>query len=622
MSGWGGLRGALLALVTLFGLAPEARTADPTGTGFLDPSAEVYLDFFRGEEGQARLVFQGSLVSPEIRVERRSGFLVVELAGRVQMPQGLEELEVEDFLTPVVRVRLERGERQRLWLRLADHVPVSWFEHQEGSRVVLEVQRSVATAHAAYATRGSAAAAGGIAATGGSSAVQAEGRAFAVSGIAATGRSSAAQTESHAAAVGQGISLDFQDLDVRALLTLFAEFTGLNIVATDQISGRVTLRLDQVPWEQALELILDVLALSQERVGDVIVVRPRAEFEARQLERLRREREVLELEPIRTALLAVQHGRAEDFHRTLTHFGSAVKPSAKEHETGSIHVDARTNTLILHGPESRVQALSELVRALDTPTPQVLVETRIVIAEDSYLRDLGSRFGISGSRQQGGAAIGLSGQLSAAADLATGLEYGLRLRPDLPQRLNWALPMPMAGSGAVSILRRGVILDLELRALQEQGRGEILSNPRIVTSSGHRASISDGNQIPYRTLTEVGTPGEVRLVPANLSAEVTPVVTPSQQVVLHIRITKDEPNFALVVDGQPAIRGRAIDTQVIVNNGETVVLGGIFEQSARSREQSIPVLGEIPIMGSLFRNRVTSTGQAELVVFVTPHILP
>jgi type IV pilus assembly protein PilQ len=599
--GWGGFRRAIVTSMALLGIVSEAWTADSTGPHDVASSAEVQLDFFRGEEGQARLTFQGSITSPELRVERRPGFLAVELVERVQMPQGRETLDVEDFLTPVVRVRLERGEPQRLWLQLADRVPVFWSEHREGNRVVLEVHRGVDAARAMPANVHSPATVGGI---------------------AATDRSSAAQTSGDPSVVGNGISLDFQDLEVRALLTLFAEFTGLNIVATDQVSGRVTLRLDQVPWEQALDLILDVLALSQERVGDVIVVRPRAEFEARQLERLRREREVVELEPIRTALLAVQHGRAEDFHRTLMHFGSARMPPAREHDAGSVHVDARTNTLILHGPESRVHALSELVRALDTPTPQVLVETRIVIAEDSYLRDLGSRFGISASRQQGGTAIGISGQLSAAADLAMGLEYGLLLRPDLPQRLNWALPLPMAGSGAVSILRRGVILDLELRALQEQGRGKILSNPRIVTSSGHRASISDGNQIPYRTLTEVGTPGEVRLVPANLSAEVTPVVTPSQQIVLHIRITKDEPNFALVVDGQPAIRGRAIDTQVIVNNGETVVLGGIFEQSERSREQSIPVLGEIPVMGSLFRNRVTSAGQAELVVFVTPHILP
>lgn len=538
------------------------------------------LDFFRGEQGQAKLVLRGLQGIPRLRIERQSNFLVIELPQMTAISGKVGRLDVEDFLTPVVQVRVERDDPPRLWLQLAGNGPVHWYEQPVDHGIVLEVQNSPDFRHFGSPARA-------------------------------------------ASKPVQGISLDFQDVDVRSVLTLFADFTGLNIVATEQVSGRLTLRLDQVPWEQALDLILDVLALGQQRVGDVIIVRPRAEFEARELERLRREREVAGLEPTETVLLAVQHGSAEDFRKILANFAPAKAKSADpDSQSASIHVDSRTNTLILHGPASRVRALSDLVRALDAPTPQVLVETRIIIAEDSYLRDLGSRFGVSGTRRLGASSIGFSGQMAAAADLAEGMELGLLMRPDLPQRLNWALPLPAAGTGALSILRRGVILDLELRALEEQGRGEILSNPRIVTSSGQKASISDGNQIPYRTVTEAGSPGEVRLVPANLSAVVTPVVTPSQQIILQIEIKKDEPNFALVVDGQPAIRGRAIETQVVVNDGETVVLGGVFEHTLQSRQQRVPVLGELPVMGRWFRNQVTSNGHTELAVLVTPYILP
>lgn len=559
-------------------LVPIASAQDQVFHGGI-PVQLLAWDFFRGSQGQSRIILRADREIPEIHVNQHPGFLTLDLIGAVPGPQLLPNMDVADFLTPVKSLSVQQRSPLRLQLDLAASGSVYWRTRYEGTVVVLEIF---------------------------------SGREY-IHPVADREQAPGAQ---------QGISLDVQDMDIHVILRLFAEFTGINIIATSQVSGRLTIRLQEVPWERAFELLLETLDLTQQRQGNVILVRPRTEYEAREKERLRQYREIRELEPVQMAILRLKHGKAEDFRDLLAAQERGGNGDTNGQQRGSLHVDTRTNTLIIFATRNRIDSLTRLIEALDIPTPQVLVETRIVIAEDVYLKDLGSRFGVSGSRHRGDFALGISGQMEAARELAATADRGLFSGGELPQRLNWALPIPPAGSGAVSILRRGVGLDVELRALEEQGRGEILANPRIVTSSGRQASISDGNQIPYRTLTEAGAVGDVRLIPANLSTEVTPLVTPSGQIVLQIRITKDEPNFALVVDGQPAIRGRSIDTQVVVNDGETVVLGGIFEQSSQSREQRIPVLGDVPLFGRLFRNQVTSSGNAELAVFVTPYILP
>ena len=421
--------------------------------------------------------------------------------------------------------------------------------------------------------------------------------------------------------MGERISLNFQDIEVRSVLQLLAEFTALNIVVSDTVSGNLTLRLTRVPWDQALDIVLRTRDLDKRVSGNVIYVAPSEEIaqrERRELESLR-DREVLE--PLVTEFISVNFTRANairDLLREHNQRQSRNEDSRLMTDRGNVSVDDRTNTLVVTATRDQVEIIRRLVQRLDVPTRQVLIETRVVIADDGFRRDLGMRFGVTGRRD----GTGLSGSLEASQAVASSESDRLTLGEgglQLGERLNIALPVPEASAMALTILRRNTLLDLELSALQVEGRGEIISSPRVITANGETATIKQGQEIPFLSVGDSGTQVEFR--DAVLLTEVTPQITPNGNVIMNILVTKDEPDFSQTVQGNPLINKREVRTQVVVDNGETVVLGGVYEISSLNRVETIPFFGDLPVLGHLFRNRSTQSQRAELLIFVTPRIL-
>ncbi|WP_338018700.1 type IV pilus secretin PilQ [Ectothiorhodospira sp. 9100] len=409
---------------------------------------------------------------------------------------------------------------------------------------------------------------------------------------------------------GERLSLNFQDIEVRSVLQLIADFTDLNVVVSDTVGGNITLRLRNVPWDQALDIILKTRGLDMRENGNVLYVAPADEIAARERQQMEAQQQTAELAPLRAEFIQVNYARAEDVANIIESDGISFLS-----ERGSIKVDSRTNTLLVQDTSTKLQEIRGLITNLDVPVQQVLIETRIVVATDDFARDLGVRFGVTGRDRTGRTQIGTSANLSGAADALAGNI------PDITDRLNVNLPVTDSGAGSigVSILRPDVLLDLELTALQVEGRGEIISTPRVITANGQTAIIKQGESIPYQEATASGATS-VQFVDAVLSTEVTPQITPNGNIILNIKVNRDNPGSREVL-GTPSIETREVQTQVFVRNGETVVLGGIYEISTLEQLTKTPFLGDLPILGNLFKQRSREETKAELLVFVTPKIV-
>jgi type IV pilus assembly protein PilQ len=418
--------------------------------------------------------------------------------------------------------------------------------------------------------------------------------------------------------VGERLSLNFQDIEVRSVLQLLADFTDQNVVVSDSVGGNITLRLNNVPWDQALDLVLKTRGLDKRVTGNVMYVAPAAEIAARERLELETLRDREELEPLRTEFITVNFVQAVQLQDLIqTPASDRDRRISFLSDRGSVAVDPRTNTLIVRDTQTQIDAIRRLVATLDVPTRQVLIETRIVIADDNYRRDLGVRFGVSGGTQQGQSRLGTSGSLEGAGQISgTNTPIGI---PGLGQRLNVALPAADAASVAFSILRPNILLDLELSALQTEGRGEVISSPRVITANGQKAVIKQGEEIPFLSIDQ-GT-ANVQFREALLLTEVTPQITPNGNVIMDIKVTKDEVNFQRQVQGNPSISKREVETQVVVANGETVVLGGVYEITSTTNLEMVPFFGDIPFLGNLFKNRSNTNVKAELLIFVTPRVL-
>ena len=556
----------------------EAPPARPPGVRSARPPEITDIDFRRGVDGQGRLLVE--LSRPGVTVDVR------EQAGRVELifPRVLMEdqlarrLNVTDFATPVVSIDTvrERDDRVRMVVNTTGEYDV--LSYQTDRTYVLEV------APLSEAER---------------EALRLERQEF----------------------VGERLSLNFQDIEVRSVLQLLADFTDLNIVVSDSVTGNITLRLNNVPWDQALEIILTTRGLDKRVTGNVMYVAPREEIAARERLELEALRDQEDLAPLRTEFISVNFTQAESIRMLIydrdgrgTGGTGADRRMSFLSDRGSVAVDMRTNTLIVRDTAEQIEAIRRLVLRLDVPTQQVLIETRVVIADDNYRRDLGVRFGVSGGRQDGRTRLGTSGTLEGA----TGITSGAGI-PSLGDRLNVALPVTDGASVGFSILRPNILLDLELSALQTEGRGEVISSPRVITANGQKASISQGEEIPFLSIDQ-GT-SNVEFREALLLTEVTPQITPNGNVIMDIKVTKNEVNFQRTVQGNPTISKREVETQVVVGNGETVVLGGVYEISSLTQLQSVPFFGDLPFLKHLFRNTVNANTKAELLIFVTPRVL-
>ena len=429
---------------------------------------------------------------------------------------------------------------------------------------------------------------------------------------------------------GQRLTLNFQDIETRAVLQLLAETSGRNIVVSDTVQGNVTLRLRNVPWDQALDIVMTTKGLDMRQNGNVIIVAPAEEIAARETADLEARNAISELEPMYSEFLQVNYAKAADLAALIGAEGSNSLLS----ERGSIAVDDRTNTLLVQDTADRLEDIRRMVRALDVPIKQVLIESRIVVVNDDFSRDLGVRLGVTAYRENGtdGAAV-ISGTGSGTDTMVNSIIDNLGTSgqitpvqlPILGDRYNVNVPIAeAAGRFSLAVLERDYLVDLELTALEAEGRGEIVSTPRVITANQKEARIEQGVEIPYQQSASSGAT-TVQFKKAVLSLEVTPQITPDNNIIMDLRVHKDNVGDVISTGGLggtvPSIDTRAVETQVLVEDGQTVVLGGIYETERRETITKVPFLGDIPALGALFRSKQLQNDKSELLIFVTPRIL-
>jgi len=389
---------------------------------------------------------------------------------------------------------------------------------------------------------------------------------------------------------GEPLSLNFQDVEVRSVLQVLADYAGVNLVASDDVQGNVTLRLQDVPWDQALDLVLRSKGLARQQEGNVLLVAPAAAFSSQSFDAPLGLLPEVQLQPLRRELIPIQHANAADLVELLM---TSLADDSTFAVRGSLGVDERTNTLVAHQPAERLAELRQLVAQLDVPVRQVAIEARIVEANVDYEKSLGVRWG--------------------------GPLYGENLRPG--KELFIDLGVERVGSSVgLGLLRGDVLLDLELSAMEKSGNGEIISQPKVVTADKETARILKGTEVPYQETSKSGATS-VAFREASLSLEVTPQITPDNKVIMAVRVTKDEPDYVNALNNVPPIRKNEVNAKVRVADGETIVIGGVYSTSQNNVVDKVPFLGDLPYVGRLFRRDALQEKKSELLVFLTPRIM-
>ena len=599
------------------------------------------IDFKRGDGGSGKLIlrFSGDGAAPDLR---NMGSSVVVDIGNAQLPASLQRpINVTDFATPVQRIDA-RATSSGAQLVLGTQGAFESMAYQSGSEYIVEVVPRAATVAKAQPAMPAMGAAVG-----------------------------ATSSSSNVRYTGRPVTFNFQDVPVRTVLQLIAEESNLNIVAADTVQGNVTLRLINVPWDQALDIVLQAKQLDKRRSGNVVWVAPQKEIAQFEQDKEDARISLEERAEKVTEYIPINYGNAEDIAKLLTEEskgnsggaqggggGGQSGRSAQDRgflsSRGSISFDKRTNTLLVIDIPQRVAAIRELVAKLDKPVDQVVIEARIVIATESVARELGARFGVSGRNGN----TYFSGDLetntannnadyqAAQTNRALASAYSACLAGTTPASCvapNYvgssttrglmtnmlagiAGSTNVPGSLALSILNAGYLLDVELSALQEQGRGEVISNPRIVTSNQKESVIRQGREIGYLTVTggQSNTVPTVEFKEALLELKVTPTITNDGRVFLNLEVKKDELEGFVSIGtfgDVPTIAKRQVNTAVLVEDGQTVVIGGVYEFRDRTDVAKVPFLGDIPFLGNLFRNKGRSKEKAELLVFVTPKVM-
>lgn len=389
---------------------------------------------------------------------------------------------------------------------------------------------------------------------------------------------------------GEPLSLNFQDVEVRAVLQVLADYAGVNLVASDAVQGNVTLRLHDVPWDQALDLVLRSKGLARRQEGNVLLVAPATELATQSFDTRVGQALEAQLQPLRRELLPIHHAKAAELAELLM---ASLADDGILAGRGSLSVDERTNTLVLHQPAERLAELRQLVAQLDVPVRQVVIEARIVEANVDYQKSLGVRWG-----------------------------GPLYLEDPQPGKdLFVDLGLERAGiSIGLGLLRGGVLLDLELSAMEKSGNGEIISQPKVVTADKETARILKGTEVPYQETSKSGATS-VAFREASLSLEVTPQITPDNKVIMTVRVTKDEPDYVNALNDVPPIRKNEVNAKVRVTDGETIVIGGVYSTSQNNVVDKVPFFGDLPYVGRLFRRDALQEKKSELLVFLTPRIM-
>jgi len=444
-------------------------------------------------------------------------------------------------------------------------------------------------------------------------------------------RKAAVAEESRRLYTGEKMTMIFQDLDVRAALQLVADISGQNVVVSDSVHGSMTLRLQNVPWDQALDIILRTKGLDKRQDGNVIIVAPADEIANREKSELAARKDLQELEPLRSEFLQVNYAKASDMSTLIKSTGrSLLSPR------GTVSVDVRTNTLLLQDTADRLEDIRRMVATLDIPVRQVKIESRLVIVNNDFQRELGAVLGFNGVQKNGANGIVTTSGSAAGTDTilgsaltnlsSTGSAFPVTLPTgtNAPTRYNVNLPVSSpAGSIALGILGSDYLLDLELSAAQTETRADIISSPSVITANQKKAMIMQGTEIPYQESASSGATS-ISFKPAVLSLEVTPQITPDNRIILDLDVKKDTVGTITVASGGvnvPSIDTQEITTQVLVSDGQTVVLGGILQTTHRIDETKVPYLGDVPILGNLFKTTTKTNDKDELLIFVTPKII-
>ncbi len=522
------------------------------------------IDFQRGEDGAGNVVI--SLSDPSLNpvIEEKGGQIQVRFPDAT-LPEALRvRLDVQDFATPVrfVKSQMEGGAVNISIQPTGDY---DYLAYQTDNRLTISV-KPIAKDELE----------------------QRKAERFAYS--------------------GEKLSLNFQDIDVRSVLQLIADFTNLNLVASDTVEGNITLRLQNVPWDQALDLVLKTKGLDKRQVGNVLLVAPADEIAARERQELEAKRQLAELAPLRREVVQVNYAKASDIAAL---FQSVTSAEGVPDDRGSIAVDDRTNNIIAYQTQDRLDELRRIVAQLDIPVRQVMIEARIVEANVDYDKSLGVRWG--GTRVGGDTTIyGLDDNGDEAGNT------GDDLSANTPFVDLGALD---ATSGiGIAYLTDNVLLDLELSAMEASGNGEIVSQPKVMTSDKETAKILRGSEIPYQEASSSGATS-TSFKEAALSLEVTPQITPDNRVIMEVKVTKDAPNYQRAINGVPPIDKNEVNAKVLVDNGETVVIGGVFSNTQSKAVDKVPFLGDVPYVGRLFRRDRVTDEKTELLIFLTPSII-
>lgn len=410
---------------------------------------------------------------------------------------------------------------------------------------------------------------------------------------------------------GKLISLNFQNIQVRAVLQILAEFTGINMVVSDKVQGEITLRLNNTPWDQALDIILKTNSLDKRKNGNIMMIAPAADLLNQEKTELKSQQEVTNLAPLRSDLLQINYAKAADIAMLLKDKNTSLLS-----KRGTLSVDVRTNTIWIQDTGAQIEDIRELIKQLDVPVKQVLIEARIVNVTKDFAKDLGIRFGVTKPTHLSGTLNGAN-QLSQGVAPADVIPLADRLNVDLA-----AVPVsasPASVGIALAKLGNGILLDLELSALESEGRGEIIASPRLITTNQQSAVIESGEEIPYQEATSSGATA-VAFKKAVLSLKVTPQITPDNKIMMDLAINQDRASDQRF-NGVPSILTKEIQTNVLVDNGQTIVLGGIYQQDKKNSMNRVPFLGALPVVGVLFRNSNTTIANEELLIFITPRII-
>jgi type IV pilus assembly protein PilQ len=556
---------------------PAAARAAASASNSAGERAIRTIDFRRGSDGTGRVIVQLTDPRTPVNVRQEGQQIVVDFAGTAMPKNLMRRYDVMDFATPVQTVDAVKVDGSSR-LVISSQGDFEQLAYQSDNQYTVEIKPS-------------------------------------------SKRTAGAEEKKEY--TGERLTLNFQDIDVRSVLQLLADTSGQNIVVSDSVNGNLTLRLQNVPWDQALDIVLRTKGLDKRRQDNVIIIGPTDELATREKAELAAHKEVQELSPTHTEFMQVNYAKVADLAKLIKN--NNAKDSMLS-PRGSLSVDERTNTLLVQDTSDKLSDIRRLVQTLDVPVKQVLIEARIVIVSDTFERDLGARFGVSNvSSNGGGGLFSVSGNNQATNSLInSGTGQGSLAGTTLDNRYQVNTPAANTnGSIGISLLGGSYLVDLELSAAQNEGKSETISSPRVITANQKQATIMQGVEIPYQESASSGAT-TTQFKDAVLKLKVTPLITPDNRVILDLDVSDDSvgQQVTSATGGSvPSIDTRQIITQVLVNDGQTVVLGGILDTTKSKSANKVPFFGDIPFLGALFRSTTDINNKTELLIFITPKIL-